>query len=345
MISDRKLKILEAIVHDYITSAEPISSRTIAKNHNLSLSSATIRNEMSDLEEMGYITALHTSSGRVPSDKGYRLYVDKGLKKRRLSQEEKLMLHRALRDSGRDLENIIREMAKAISSLTNYTTLATKPVARRHKIKQIYVLPVEGNVVALVMITDLNKVKNQVVSLPIDNVDAKLISQISAVLTELLQGCDIADLNELYLIMVQNRFKQIGFSDDMAIALLNAVRASLIMADDIEVYTIGMKNILSFPEFADNARAKNLVGILEEKEGLLTLLEDNCGELQITIGSENQNENLQDCSIIRAKITIDGHFCGNLAIIGPTRMDYAQAVSVMKGMLHNIRMVLEALDL
>ena len=336
MISDRKLKILEAIIHDYITLAEPISSRTIAKNHDLSLSSATIRNEMSDLEEMGYITALHTSSGRVPSDKGYRLYVDKGLKKRRLSQEEKLMLHRALRDSGRDLENIVKEMAKAISLLTNYTTLATKPVARRHKIKQLYVLPVEGNVVALVMITDLNKVKNQVVSLPVANVDSSLIAQISAVLTELLSGCDIADLNELYLIMVQHRFKEMGFDEDVARVLLNAVRASLVMADDIEVYTVGMKNILRFPEFSDNARAKSLVGILEEKEGLLTLLEDNWDEVQITIGSENQNENLQDCSIIRAKITIDGHFCGNLAILGPTRMDYAQVLSVLHGILNNL---------
>ena len=332
----RKMKILEAIVHDYISAAEPIGSRTIAKKYDFGLSSATIRNEMSDLEDMGYVVAPHASAGRIPSDKGYRLYVDEVMKERRLLAQEKEALAEAWERAEGQALGLMREVARAMSMITNYTIIATEPLENGHKVKLVQVLVVEGPMVALVLITSRNVVRNQVVVLSsaIDNTTA---ARISTLLTATLVGSSIHDLSDLYISMARHRFVERGLSEEFADPLMAAIIAALYSANSSEVYTVGVKNILDFPEFADLEKARAIVGLLEEKEGLLSLLAQNCDSIQISIGNENENALLKECSVIKARISINRHCYGNIAIIGPTRMDYAQVFSVLEAVLRGIK--------
>jgi heat-inducible transcriptional repressor len=291
------------------------------------------------LEEMGYVTAPHASSGRIPSDKGYRLYVDQVMKKRRLSDKEKILLQDTLKEALRQelgrMETRMREIARAVSYITNYTTIATEALARRHKIKHLQIIPVDGPMVALVLVTDLNMVKNRVITLPAP-INYSLASKISVALTNILSDSSAADLTGLYSAMVRHRFKELGLSETLAAPLIEATLGALLSADTAQIHTIGMKNILDFPEFADLEKARAIVGVLEEKEDLLGLLEGICDEIQITIGQENENTTLHDCSIIKARVCISDNFYGNIAIIGPTRMNYAQVMSVLQAALSNI---------
>ena len=333
MLNLRKIKILEAIINDYIASAEPIGSRTIARKYDLGVSSATIRNEMSDLEEMGYIVAPHASSGRVPSDKGYRLYVDEVMPSKRLTKEQKEYLQQSIAQNLSQIDLLMQDLARAISFVTNYTTVTADFLAKRHKIKHIQLVPVDEGVFALVVITDLKDVKNRVLTLPqATNVGYATAGRISTELTKILAGAGADDLNSLYLGRTRQKLAGMHINPDIAEPLIAAISEALSSADNVRVHTSGVKNILDFPEFSNVDKARAIVGALEEKEGLITLLADNSEEIQVIIGAENENIMLQDCSVIKAKVRINEHFSGNIAIIGPTRMDYSQVVSVLRNM-------------
>ena len=331
-LNDRKMKILAAIIKDYIVTAEPIASRTIAKKYDFGLSSATIRNEMSDLEEMGYVVAPHASSGRIPSDKGYRLYVDQVMKRRKLTTEQQALIVQALQQEMGRMESLMQEMARAISYITNYTTVATQQTAKQHIIKHIQLVPVDGAVVAMVIVTAENEVRNCTVVLPMSASPA-LVAKISKVMSRTLGGVGVGELgNVLYISMMRHQFGQEGLDTAMVDPLLEAIYNALGTGEPQQVHTVGIKNILEFPEFADLEKARAIMGILEEKDELLALLSGGFtgDKIHITIGAENQEQILQNCSVIRAKISIDQQFCGNIAIIGPTRMDYAQVMSVLQ---------------
>jgi len=330
-MNERKMKILEAVISEYITTAEPIGSRTIAKRHDFGLSSATIRNEMSDLEEMGYVVALHASSGRVPSNKGYRLYVDNVMKKRRLTAAQKEHLAQVLQKDGR-MDNIMREIAQAVSFITNYTIIATEPLAKSHKVRQIQLIVIEGPIVAVVIITDQNAVKNKVVVLP-NVISQGKANRVSEALTALLQDSMAEDFTPIYAGMLRHRFKEMDFADVSVDVFFAAIREALYNANIMQIHTIGIKKILDFPEFSDLDKARAIVGTLEEKENLYALLGDMSDSVRITIGEENDNASLKECSIIRARISINNQMAGNIAIIGPTRMDYAQVVAVLQSVL------------
>jgi len=334
MLNRRKIKILEAIINDYIASAEPIGSRTIARKYDLGVSSATIRNEMSDLEEMGYIVAPHASSGRVPSDKGYRLYVDEVMPSKRLSQEQKEYLQQSIAQNLSQIDLLMHGLARTISLVTNYTTVAADFLVSRHKIKHIQLVPVDEGIFALMLITDLNTVKNSVISLPqAAPWGYATAGRISTALTKILAGAGVDELNGLYIARTRQQLTDMHVNPDVAAPLIAAIAEALSSADNVQIYTSGVKNILDFPEFANVDKARAIVGALEEKEGLITLLSDNSEEIQVVIGTENENIMLQDCSVIKAKIRINEHFSGNIAIIGPTRMDYSQVVSVLRNMV------------
>ena len=335
VLNRRKVKILEAIVSDYIASAEPIGSRTIAKKYDLGVSSATIRNEMSDLEEMGYIMQPHASSGRVPSDKGYRLYVDKVMPKKSLNREQREYLKQAIVADLNRIDRLMRDVANAISYITNYTTVVAEPLARKHKIKHIQLVPVDENALALMLITDLKAVKNQIVMMTATPGPATA-QRMSSELTKLLKGASADDLCDLYTGMAKHRFAESHFDPDMAMPIMDAIFGALSSADSIQVHTSGMKNILDFPEFADPGKARAVVGALEEKEGILNLLADNSEQITMVIGGENKNVMLRDCSVIKAKIRINEHSSGDIGIIGPTRMDYSHVVTVIGSVLKNM---------
>jgi len=337
MLNRRKIKILEAIINDYIASAEPIGSRTIAKKYDLGVSSATIRNEMSDLEEMGYILAPHASSGRVPSDKGYRLYVDEVMPQKQLSRQQREYLKHSIAQNISHIDHMMRDVARAISFVTNYTTVAADILAQRHKIKHIQLVPVDSNTLAMMLITDLRAVKNSVIAMPeATAINYATAASISAELTRLLRGAAVDDLDDLYIGMTKQRLRELNVNPDIATPIIDAICTALSSADNVQIHTSGVKNILDFPEFADLDKARAVVGALEEKEGLVTLLADNSDHIQIIIGDENENTMLKNCSVIKAKIRVNEHFSGNIAIIGPTRMDYSQVMSVLGAVLSNM---------
>jgi len=337
MFNERKIRILEAIINDYIATAEPIGSRTIAKKYDLGISSATIRNEMSDLEEMGYIIAPHTSAGRVPSDKGYRLYVDQLMPRRELTNEEAAYLQSVISENINQVDMLMRETAKAISLLTNYTTIASKSTVDLTQLKHVQLLPMNDDSIAIVVITDSDSIKNHVLKLD-KAPDYEALTKLSFALNDLLNGKKVSDLSEI----------EIDGSDETSIMLqkiLRAVREIMLQEDDIRVYTSGVKNILEYPEFSDIEKAKGVFNTFEEQEMLITLLGNNNDNVQVVIGSESTMQGMQNCSIIKANYTFGQKHLGSIGVIGPTRMDYAQVFSILNGIVKNVNAAIYSLDI
>ncbi|MCL2388317.1 MAG: heat-inducible transcriptional repressor HrcA, partial [Defluviitaleaceae bacterium] len=332
------------IVNDYIETAEPIGSRTIAKKYDIGVSSATIRNEMSDLEDMGLISQLHTSSGRVPSEKGYRFYVDSMMQSRALTAEEALFLQRMIIDNIYQAEYMMQETAKALSRLTNYPAIVSEPFLKKTTIKHVQLVPLDEKSLLLVLVTDTKTVKNQVVNLtPAPNYET--LTKLTAHLIQHLSGLSIREINRE---LIDKMLIQFGENAHVLMPILGIIADMIQAEDDVRVFTSGVKNILTFPEFADKNKAEAIFHALEDRASLFEILGQPFAAstgIQIVIGAENNLDLLKACSLIKANYTIDNQSTGCIALIGPMRMDYAQAVSVLSGILQNIAHVIEALGL
>ena len=339
-LNERKIQILQAIINDYIETAEPVGSRTIAKKYNLGISSATIRNEMSDLEEMGFILQPHASSGRIPSDLGYRLYVDHLMKKKEMGSEEQRYLQSVIARNVGQIDYLLEETAKALSALTNYTTIISEPVSRRTRIKQIRLLPLDSTAVLLVIATEDNFIKNHVIQMG-EAPEEERIFDIGLCLNQVLQGYSLQDIDT----SVINRLRtELYEYREMVPHILKAIESTMRSAEKVQVHMSGTKNILAFPEFSDIQKAKSLFQTLEEKDVLVTLLESGqSNDIQILIGSENSVQGMKDCSVITATYKMSDDTRGTIGIVGPTRMDYSQVVSVLHGMVSNMEKVLKNL--
>lgn len=343
-LNDRKTKILEAIITDYIADALPIGSRTIAKKYNLGISSATIRNEMSDLEEMGLVVQPHASSGRIPSDKGYRLYVDKLMQNRALTGEEAETLRRAIIGNINQIDYLMKETANAIALLTKYTTVVTKNKpedSAAGSIKHIQLIPVDASSIALVVVLGDSTVKNKTVRV-MNAPGYETLLKLTNALNANLFGISADKLKKETLKNIEKGFD--GYADVFNPVMENIM---LLLNEDIDanIYTSGMKNILSYPEFADIGKAYALFQTLEERDMLITLLgEGRDGDIQIIIGEENNLSHMRDCSVIKTNYRINGHSSGSIGIIGPTRMDYPHVVSTLAAILENIKSVVSALN-
>lgn len=328
-LSDRKLKILEAIITDYIETAEPIGSRTIAKKYDLGISPATIRNEMSDLEEMGLIEQPHTSAGRIPSDKGYRLYVDNMMQSSSgLSGSQAEYLAKAINYNVTKIEYLMQQTAKAISMLTNYTAVVSEPVDNQVKVKHIQLVPVDERSIVAVIVTSDNTVKNSVIKIK-TMPDTNTLAQISRSINSLISNVSLEEINREFAATVFDVFPE--YQETIA-KVLKVVISDLRHNRDVHLYTSGVRNMLGFPEFNDLDKIKNIFQTFEEKEMLVSLLgnEDNpADKVQILIGNENSIEELKDCSVIRANYKFGNNSIGRIGIVGPTRMNYSQTVSVL----------------
>jgi heat-inducible transcriptional repressor len=340
ILNDRKLKILEAIINDYIATAEPIGSRTIAKKYDIGLSSATIRNEMSDLEEMGFIVQPHASAGRVPSDKGYRLYVDSLMNYRDLTNEESFFLHNIISNNINQIDYLMQETAKAIALMTKYTTIVSEPQTKKTKLKHLQLVPLDSNSIIMVLVTDSKVVKNYL--LKTSNAPSyEALNNMSIILNHSLSGCT---LDEMDIESIQKALLQTGVDTDVIFPILDEIINTIKTENDIHVYTSGVKNILAYPEFSDLEKAKAVFQALEEKDILITLLgKDNSDHVKVVIGNENNIVQMKDCSIIRANCKLGDQIYGSIGIIGPTRMNYSQVVSILHGIEKNINLVLKAL--
>ncbi len=340
-LNDRKIKILEAIINDYIETGEPIGSRTIAKKYDLGVSSATIRNEMSDLEELGLIIQPHTSSGRIPSDKGYRLYVDTLMGHRELTEEETDFLKNVVVNNINHMDYLMEQTARALSMLTNYATVISKPKVEEDKIKHIQLVPLDESAIIAVVVTENKSIKNYVI--PVEReFSAKDLLTITTSLNNIILDYS---LDQIKSQISKNNQNIISETEQ----IINKVFEQIFKSnkeEEVKFYTSGINNILDFKEFSDIEKAKPIFQTLEEKDMLIDILSssnEDGNSIQILIGGENNIEEFKDCSIVKTEYKIAGA-TGTIGIIAPTRMDYAKAVSVLDGIVKNINNVLKTLS-
>lgn len=333
-LDERKLKILQAIIRNYLETGEPVGSRTISKYTDLNLSSATIRNEMADLEELGYIVQPHTSAGRIPSDKGYRLYVDQMLaeKEEKLdhaAQEVKEM-HQMLLEKEDKMESILKQMAKMLAVNTNYATLVTAPQVKGNKIKFLQLSRVDVGQLLATIVVEGNVIKNNMIHVE-KTLDDETLLKLNILLNTNLNGLPIEDIN---LAMITKLKQQAGIYDGIIAEVMDAVAAVIRENDDIEIYTSGANNIFKYPELSDNQRASELINTLEEKQMLTELVQDSMADenntgIQVYIGNETPVQTMKDCSVVTATYELEEGVKGTIGIIGPRRMDYDKVISTL----------------
>lgn len=346
-LSDRKLKILEAIISDYISEGEPIGSRTIAKNYSLGVSSATIRNEMSDLEDLGLIIQPHASSGRIPSDKGYRLYVDNLLNNRKPSADYEInVLSEIISNNINKIEVLMEETAKAISLLTNYVAVVSTPLSNFNnlKIKHLQLVPVDQSSLLLVIVFENSEVRNIMINLDSTKYSYTLeyLNNTTAALNNVLLGMCLEDINKETIELLVDFLN----GDDSLINLIIKNLIDVESTNEGKIYTKGVNNILTYPELSANMdKAKQVFKAIEQKDFLKDLVSNSEEEnLEIVIGSENDIVEMKDFSVIKARYNVGNNKYGNIGIIGPKRMNYEETIAVLNKIVSNINIALKTLD-
>lgn len=323
---ERKLLILHSIIKDYVETAEPVGSRTIAKKYNFGVSAATIRNEMSDLEEMGLLIQPHTSAGRIPSQKAYRLYVDELMKISKLGKTLEADIRDSYRQYVEEIDNAIKHTANMISRLTSYTSIVLFPQMDTLNCKHVQLIPIVDERVLMVVVTRENIVKNYEIRLSRATGNDELV-KMNNILNHIVKdsnfkniGSDLTDKLET-LSMEENQLLQ---------EVIPIFKDILLKKQEDNVYSNGITNILNFPEFYDVMKAKSFLDIIEKKSKLAQILnEAGKDALNIVIGTENHVAEFQDCSLITATYRIGGENIGSIGVIGPIRMNYDYVVSVM----------------
>jgi len=341
-LNERKLRILKAIINDYFETAEPVGSRTLSRHYDLGISAATIRNEMSDLEELGFIMQPHTSSGRVPSDKGYRFYVDMMLQIQK-AEFTKLVYMEELKKSAARIEDLLKTIGEQLAKQTQYTTIVSSPYYKKSKIKNIQLVEVESHAVLAVVVTDGNAIKDYMIRLE-QSIDQTLLNRISSAMNQNLQGLT---LNEIGLDIINHLKTVCSQGEEVVSKVIDVVFKTIQEVDETDVYTYGTTNILRFPEFNDIAKASGIIQTLEEKDVLKdiinTTIESDDGNVKIVIGGENELEGLKDCSLITTSYHIGGEKVGAIGIIGPKRMDYDKTVQNLRCLIKNVDELLNKL--
>ena len=327
-LDERKQKILQAIIRNYMETGEPVGSRTISKYSDLNLSSATIRNEMSDLEEMGYIVQPHTSAGRIPSDKGYRLYVDRILEEKNHEVQElkDLMIERTDK-----MEQVLKQVVKVLAANTNYATMVSAPTYHRNKLKFIQLSKVNATQILTVIMIEGNIVRNKVIDVT-EELDQETVLKLNILLNSVLNGLSIEEIN---LAMIQNLKEQAGIHSELVGSVIDAVAEVIHSEDEVEIYTSGATNIFRYPELSDNGKASELISTFEEKQQLSdlvnqTLENSDSKGIQVYIGQETPIQSMKDCSVVTATYELGEGLQGTIGIIGPKRMDYENVLKTLK---------------
>ncbi len=327
-LDDRKFLILQAIIDDYIMTAVPVGSRTISRKSGVGFSPATIRNEMSDLEELGYLDQPHTSAGRVPSAKAYRLYVDRLMKSVDVSDEEAVRIHDHLNHRTAQVEEVIREAAQALSDVTRYTAVVAAPRLDGMTIRRIQLVPVTDTSALMIVVTSAGMVKDHVIPVP-EGVEPDHLYAISKMLTAQLSGHPISEAGHLLVGVFA------GLTEHRQL-MSSVIRALDQQAQEEGVGSLvvgGRSNLLSYPEYSDVEKAKNFLAVLESREKLAPLLNQTGGvEFAVRIGPEINMPEFADCSVVTATYRVGSNTTGTMGIIGPTRMNYARVVSVLNYM-------------
>ncbi|HKK95724.1 MAG TPA: heat-inducible transcriptional repressor HrcA [Anaerovoracaceae bacterium] len=332
-LSERKLKILQVIISDYVTCAEPVGSRSIAKKYDLGISPATIRNEMSDLEEMGYLTHPHTSAGRVPSDKAYRLYVNTLMMKTKLTKLEKNIIAEKLKTDVSEFEKRIQEAASVLSEITNLTSFALTPKHEEEVLKFIKLLPVDEKSVIMMIVSTQGKVTNTALKLD-ETYNSDSLELLSKNMTYNYQGRTITEVVKDSII--KDVHSDIGVMSSLADNVMPNFMKTLEDMLNVNLYMEGLTNIFNIPEYNDLEKAKRFLEMLDKKEELTKKMLEREDGMIVTIGDENCDENMKDCTVITATYHIDGKPVGKIGVIGPTRMKYAEVTSIMEYLSENL---------
>ena len=330
-LDDRKLKILQTIIKTYLETGEPVGSRTISKYTDLNLSSATIRNEMADLEDLGYIIQPHTSAGRIPSDKGYGLYVDMLMedKEHEITEMQEKMLQKADK-----MEQLLQQAARVLANSTNYATMVSAPTYNKNKLKFIQLSQVDANQIIAVIVMEGNIIKNKIVAVaePLDN---ETMLKLNMLLNTNLNGIAVEDIN---LGMIARLKEQAGIHSGVISDVLDAVANTIQLDNDLEIYTSGATNIFKYPELSDKQSAQEIISAFEEKQQLAelvtqTLASDENKGIQVYIGSETPVQTMKDCSVVTATYELGQGMQGTVGIIGPKRMDYENVMKTLKTLM------------
>jgi heat-inducible transcriptional repressor len=331
-MDERKIRILQAIINDYITTAEPVGSRTIAKKYDLGISSATIRNEMADLEEMGYLEQLHSSSGRKPSDKGYRLYVDKLMRVTELSDEEELIIKNQLINAALfEVDKIVKQATQLLSEMTKLTCVVKAPSAKKSCIKSIQLLNIDSNNILAVIITDTGLIKNTMIRVR-KSLSNEALIKLTSILNARLNNLTVEEIN---LAVINNLKKDLVNYEEIFDAIIPALYDSLNSGGPSDIYLEGTTNMFNYPEYNDIEKAREFLFLLNNKETISGLLDTKSG-ITISIGEENFIEEAKDCSIISGVYSIGGRPLGAIGVIGPTRIPYSKTITLLTKVVKEI---------
>ena len=330
-LSERQLQILQAIISDYVENAEPVGSRSIAKKHDLGVSPATIRNEMSDLEEMGYLTHPHTSAGRVPSDKAYRLYVNELMKKKNLSAAEKRAINDRLSASRDEFDTTLRHAAELLSEITHLASFAMTPAAGEDTISFIRLMPVDERAIILMIVGDSGNVTNTTLRLGVPYTQEGL-EILSKNMTVNYKGRTLDDVLKSEII------EDVGTDIEALSQLKGSVMPSFMRTLEdmmnVHLYMEGMMNIFNIPEYSSIDRARDFMELFSQKDEFTRRMLERGDGVVVTIGEENAD--MKDCSLITATYHVDGKLVGKIGVIGPTRMKYDEVTSIMEYLTNNL---------
>lgn len=334
-LDERKRKILQAVIRNYLETGEPVGSRTISKYTDLNLSSATIRNEMSDLEEMGYIVQPHTSAGRIPSDKGYRFYVDTMLEEKEREVEE---LKGLLTEKDEKMDTLLKRVAKVLATNTNYAAMVTTPHYHSNKLKFIQLSRVDKNQILAVIVVEGNVIRNTMLNVD-DEISDETLLKLNILLNTNLNGLAIEEIN---LGMITTLKQQAGIHSTIISEVIDAVAEAIHSGDDLKIYTSGTKNILKYPELTDNReKASELINVFEEEHALNELVSETLSDesstgIQVYIGNETPVQSMKDCSVVTATYELGEGMRGTIGIIGPKRMDYDKVIGTLKTLMNEL---------
>ncbi|WP_336881825.1 heat-inducible transcriptional repressor HrcA [Priestia koreensis] len=331
MLTERQLLILQVIIDDFIRSAQPVGSRTLSKKEDISFSSATIRNEMADLEELGFIEKTHSSSGRVPSEKGYRYYVDHLISPQLLTVADISKVKSLFAERIFELEQVVQKSAQILSELTNLTSIVLGPRVITHRLKQIQILPLSGESAVAIIVTDTGHVESKTISVP-KAVRGTDLEKMVNILNERLVGVPMVELHDRIYKEIAVLLRAHIHEYEQSVEMISNI---LHVDNEEKIFIGGKTNMLNQPEFNDINKVRSLLTMIEQEDQVTRLLHSNKLGIQVKIGRENQESAMENCSLITATYSLGGEQLGKIAVLGPTRMEYSRVISLLQLFSHD----------
>ncbi|MHA6250927.1 heat-inducible transcriptional repressor HrcA [Oceanobacillus sp. CAU 1775] len=326
MLTERQLLLLQVIIDDFIETAHPVGSRMLAKKGTIPFSAATIRNDMADLEELGFLEKMHSSSGRVPSEKGYRYYVDH-LIKPHTSQRYQGIVSNLLEKGFYEFEQIVQMSAEVLSNLTSYTSIILGPELFETKLKQIQIVTISPQMAVAILVTNTGHVEHRSFTIP-EGINPSELEKLVNMMNEKLQGIPIVKLQGVFYNEIA-KMTQRYLEDNHIIHYMKDIFA---VDSPVKLYVSGKSNILMQPEFNDIDKVRSFFHLMDHEETLANLLKNTTKGIEVTIGNENENEAIKDFSLITSSVHNGDKYMGTIALLGPTRMEYKKVISLLKGL-------------